>query len=64
MNHLHRNFVQSNEYSDLSFLGRLHEKQEWNDDELILLENCIIDEFNKYEDKIISNFCSFLSYRL
>jgi hypothetical protein len=43
MNEINRNFAWCDEYSDESFIGILHEKQEWNDEEYFKLENYLFD---------------------
>ncbi|MES9889213.1 MAG: Imm41 family immunity protein [Candidatus Sedimenticola sp. 6PFRAG1] len=61
MNEIDRNFTGSKEYSDDSFIGIFHEKQIWDDEEYLKLENYLYEECDKY--KVQSNiprdvFCS------
>ncbi|MEW8632248.1 MAG: Imm41 family immunity protein [Candidatus Thiodiazotropha sp.] len=43
MNELNRNFAWCDDYSEDSFVGILHESQEWNDEEYFKLENYLYD---------------------
>lgn len=48
MNQINRNFSWCAEYSDQSFVGRLHEDAIWDDEEYFKLENYLYEECEKY----------------
>ena len=49
MNHINRNFAWCDEFSENSFLSKIHEYGEWDDDEYFLLEAAIYDATEQYE---------------
>lgn len=54
MNEINRNFAWCDDYSDDSFVGILHEKQEWNDDEYFRLENYLYEICLQFPSDLIS----------
>jgi len=54
MNQIYRNFAGSEEYSEESFIAKLHEENVWNDDEYFKLENALYElcEANKGKEVI------------
>lgn len=51
MNEINRNFVWCSEYSDQSFVGRLHEEAIWDDEQYFRLENYLYEECEKYSNQ-------------
>lgn len=54
MNEINRNFAWCDEYSDSSFIGILHESQEWNDEEYFKLESYLYDMCPKLSKDLVS----------